>query len=137
MADCKKVLFLSVLVLVVAQSSQSPVASPSQDDNLNVDLNVDLTCIANSTCIKNVSNKVVRALHMKKLIDFGAFTIEPLKNAKNVEGRSMSKLTDLINGNAIRVPLGSYSLSLQKSEEYDNYLEVAVSKTIEGKSIRK
>lgn len=135
MVQCKKVLFLSVLAIVVTQSSQSHVGSTSQENSENVDLNVDLTCIANSTCFKNVSNKVVRALHMKKLIDFGAFTIEPLKNAKKVEGRSMSKLADLINGNALRIPLGSYSLSLQKSEEHDNYLEVAVSKTIEGKKI--
>ena len=133
MVQCKKVLFLSVLIVVVTQSLQSPVGSTQQDDNQNVDLNVDLSCIANSTCVKNVSNKVIRALHMKKLIDFGAFTIEPLKSVKKNEGRSMSKLANFINGNAIRVPLGSYSLSLQKSEEYDNYLEVAVSKTVEGK----
>lgn len=133
MIHCKKVLFLSVLAVAVAQSVQSPVGSMPQDDNENLDLNVDLSCIANATCINNVSNKVVRALNMKKLIDFGAFTIEPLKNAKKTEGRAMSKFTDLISGNAVRVPLGAYSLSLQKSEEYDNYLEVAVSKTVEGK----
>lgn len=133
MVQCKRVLFLSVLVIVVAQSSQSPVGSTSQDDNQNLDLNVDLACMANTTCINNVSNKVVRALHMKKLIDFGAFRIKPLKNFKKVEGRSMSKLADLINGNSLRVPMGSYALTLQKSEDYDNYLEVAVSKTVEGK----
>lgn len=126
----KQVLCLSVLVLVVQQSSQSPVASKAESDN--VDLNVDISCVANATCVKNVSSKVVRALNQKKVIDFGAFSIEPLKNAKKVEGRSVSMFWDIAGSNALRVPLGSYSLTLQKSEEHDNYLEVAISKTVEG-----
>lgn len=123
------ILFLTVLVVVIKQSSLSPI---TQDDNQNVDLNVDLLCIANSTCVKNITNKVVRALNMKKVIDFGAFMIEPVLNAKKVEGRSMSKIAELISSNSLRVPLGSYSLSLQKSEEYDNYFEVSISKLVEG-----
>lgn len=126
----KKVLCLSVLVLVIKQSSQSPLGSKAQEENVDVD--VDISCIANATCINNVSNKVVRALKLKQVINFGAFVIEPVPNAKAVEGRSASKLWDLVATNSLHVPLGSYSLSLQKSEEYDNYLEVVVSKTVEG-----
>lgn len=130
----KKFFVLAVLVLVIKQSSPSPIA-PKDEDNQKVDLNVDLSCIANSSCVKNFSTKVVRALNMKKVIDFGAFTVEPVKNAKKeVEGRSMSKIGELINSNSLRVPLGSYSLSLQKSEQYDNYFEVSFSKIVEGES---
>lgn len=125
-----KVLCLSVLVLVIHQSTQSPV---KPQDSQNVDLNVDLSCITNATCVTNVSNKVVRALSSKKVIDFGAFSVEPVKNAKEVEGRSLSKLAQIINSNALRVPIGSYSLTLQKSQDYDNYFEVSVSKNGEGK----
>jgi len=128
MFHCNKVLFVSVLVLVINQSSQSPV---QPQESQSVDLNVDITCIVNATCVKNVSNKVFRGLNLKKVIDFGVFSIEPVPNAK-VEGRSMSKFSQLANTNAIRVPIGAYSLSLQKSEQYDNYLEVSVSKTEEG-----
>lgn len=128
MFQYNKFLFLSVLVVVIKHSSQSPVAAEE-----NVDLNVDLSCVADATCIKSLSNKVVRALSQKKVIDFGAFVIEPLKNAKPFEGRSMSKLWEFVSSNAVKIPVGAYSLSLQKSEEYDNYLEVVVSKTVEGK----
>lgn len=131
MFHCKRLLFLSLLVFVIKQSSQSPLGSKVEAEN--VDLNVDLSCVSNSTCIKSVSKKIVRALSSRKVIDFGAFTIEPVKNAKKIEGRSMSKLWDFANNNALRVPLGSYSLALQRSEEYDNYLEVSISKNTEGK----
>lgn len=131
MFQYKKFLCLSVLVLLIEQSSQSPTGSKVEHE----DLNVDLSCIANATCVKNTSNKVVKALNLRKVIDFGAFTIEPVANAKVVEGRSMSKFWEVAGSNALRVPLGAYSLSLQKSAEYENYLEVSVSKTFEGKEI--
>lgn len=125
-----RALLLSVFLVIVTQSSQSPVDQASQKPE---NLDVDISCVANVACVKNVANKVVRALHKKKAIDFGSFSIEPKKNTKKVEGRSMPKLWELTTNNALRVPLGPYSLTLQKSEEYENYFEVAVSKTVEGK----
>lgn len=133
MSQYKNLLCLSVLLLAVTQSLQSPVAMSSESDN--VDLNVDFGCIANAACATSVSSKVVKALNLRKSIDFGAFVIEPLPNAKTVEGRSLSKFWEFANGNSLRIPLGAYSLSLQKSEDYDNYFEVSVSKTVEGKEL--
>lgn len=121
----KKVLFVSVIVFVVSQSASSPVASSAEE------ISVDITCIANATCLKGVSNKVVRALKLKKPIDFGMFTVSPLKNAKT-EGRSFTKFWDIASSNAINVPLGNYAVNIQKSDEYNNYLEVSVSKAVEG-----
>jgi hypothetical protein len=122
----KKVLILSVIVIIVNQSASTPVAHPEE-------INVDIACIINATCLKAVSNKVVRALKLKKPLDFGILTVEPLKNAKT-EGRSFTKFWDIASSNAINVPLGNYALNVQKSDQYENYLEVAVSKTVEGKN---
>lgn len=124
----KKVLLLSVLVIVVKSSVQTPVASSSHED-----ISVDISCITNATCLKAVSNRAIRALKLKKALDFGAFTVEPLKNAKT-EGRSFTKFWDIASSNSIRVPVGQYALNIQRSDEFDNYLEVAVTKSIEGKS---
>lgn len=126
----EKFLCLTVIALVIKQSSQSPVGSKAQEANL--DLKLDLSCIANVTCVNNVSNKVVRALNLRQAVDLGLFTIEPVPGAKATEGRSMSKFWEFASNNALRIPLGAYSLSLQKSDQYENYLEVAVSKTEEG-----
>jgi hypothetical protein len=123
---CKKVLFISVLIFAVKQSTQSPVVAAPQEDSVNID--VDIACIANATCLSSVSNKVIRALKLKKNIDFGAITVTPLKNAQT-EGRAVTKFWDIASSNAINVPIGAYSLSVQKSEDYDNYLEVSIAKS--------
>lgn len=112
--------------------SASPVGSKSQEEV--DDLSVDLSCVTNASCIANLSNKLVRALKTRKMIDFGAFSIEPVNT---VEGRSTSKLWDIAATNALTIPFGAYSLSLQKSEEYENYLEVSISKTVEGERKKK
>jgi hypothetical protein len=125
---CRKVLCLTVLLVVLKTSSQSPVKSEE-----NVDINLDIECISNATCMKSASNKIVRALKLKKPLNFGgAFTVEPLKNVKIDEGRSFNKLWDIVTSNSVRIPIGAYSLSLQRSEEHENYFEINVSKTVEG-----
>lgn len=134
MFQYKNVLFLSVLVLVVKHSSQSPLGSVDQDANQDKELNVDFKCITNPSCIKSVSNKLVKGLNQKQVMDFGAFVVEPVENPKN-EGRSVSKFSDILSNNALRIPFGGYSISLQKSEDYDNYLEVSISNAVEGKTI--
>lgn len=124
----KKVLFLSVLVIVVKSSVQTPVAPATRED-----INLDLTCVSNATCLSAVSNRAIKALKLKKALNFGIFTVEPLKNAKT-EGRSFTKFWDIASSNAVRVPFGSYSVNVQKSEEHENYLEIALMKTVgEGK----
>jgi hypothetical protein len=126
----KKVLFISVFIFAyVKQSAQSPVSVDEQ----SVEVDIEVDCISNATCLKSVSNKVVRALKLKKSLDFGLFTIEPLKNAQT-EGRSFTKFWDIASSNSIRVPIGNYAVNVQKSNEYDNYLEVAVSKIVEGRN---
>ncbi|KAG5671903.1 hypothetical protein PVAND_002072 [Polypedilum vanderplanki] len=131
--NCKKVLFLSVLIFAIKQSAQTPVSS-SQEDHVNID--VDLSCITNATCLTSVSNKVIRALKLKKSIDIGPISVTPLKNAQN-EGRAVTKLWDIAGNNAINIPIGAYSLSVQKSDEYENYLEISVSKSaFEGRRRR-
>lgn len=132
--NSKTVLFISVLVFAIKLSSPSPVAhEDNQQQQQNVDIDIDIACIANSTCLKSASNKVIRALKLRKSIDFGLLSITPLKS-EGTEGRSFTKFWDIASTNSIRIPLGQYSLSVQKSEEHENYLEVAVSKTIvEGK----
>lgn len=128
-------LVLSVFVLtvfLVKLSSQSLLGNMPIPTTVSLN-NVDLSCVTNSTCMKHVSNEIAKALSKRKSIDFGTFSIQPLENANKSLGRSSSTLWDVISKSTVRIPLGAYALTVQKTEEYDNYIEVAVAKQIEGK----
>jgi hypothetical protein len=91
-----------------------------------------LSCIQNKTCAKNLANDFVGALNNKKEIDFGGFSIEPTSDKEaSVEGRS-SKFVNLFNRNLVRIPVGLFDLTIQKSSDYDNYFEFAVARKVEG-----
>lgn len=128
----KKITYLLALIYLVELS----VASTSQlvEDNAQVALDkVNITCAMNLTCIKSVTNELVSGLNQRKSINFGSFSIEPVENTNAVASARSSKFFDLINGNAIKIPFGPVSLSFQRSADYENYMEVAVLRKVEGK----
>lgn len=129
----KIVIFTVLIVAFVNKSLQSPITTDAQNEVKNVDISMDFSCALNSSCVEKVTNKIVRALKTRSSVNFEIFEIKPVKNAKQSEGRSMSKIWDFVNGNSIRVPFGSYSLNLQKSTEHENSLEFFVGKAVEGK----
>lgn len=91
-----------------------------------------LSCIQNKTCAKDLANDFVGALNKQKKIDFGAFSIEPTNDkVKPNEGRS-SKFSSLFSRNLVKIPLGAFDFTVQKSSDYDNYLELAVARRVEG-----
>ncbi|CRK92103.1 CLUMA_CG005669, isoform A [Clunio marinus] len=133
MYQYQKFVLLSVFLLFIQQTSESPVEKTRKIKPEKVDLNVEVFCVTNSSCINNVLNKIVKALMTRKIINLGLFSIEPVKNIKEVKGRSLSKIWKIISNNALRVPFGDYSLTLQKSQEYENFMDVSIGKVVEGR----
>lgn len=83
-------------------------------------------CVNNATCISAVSEDVMQRLRSRKPVQLGIISIDPVGHGvTSFMGRSMSFL-DILNGNALKVPLGPMLLSVQRSIEYENYLEVAL-----------
>ena len=125
----KKITYLLALIYLVELSTSQLV-----EDNAQVALDkVNITCAMNLTCIKSVTNELVSGLNQRKSINFGSFSIEPVENTNVVASARSSKFFDLINGNAIKIPFGPVSLSFQRSVDYENYMEVAVLRKVEGK----
>lgn len=84
------------------------------------------SCVNNASCISAVSQDVMQRLRSRKPVQLGVISIEPVGHGVPFfTGRSMSFL-DILNGNALKVPLGPMLLSVQRSDEYTNYLEVAL-----------
>lgn len=84
------------------------------------------SCVNNASCISAVSQDVMQRLRSRKPVQLGVISIDPVGHSVTpFTGRSMSFL-DILNGNALKVPLGPMLLSVQRSDEYKNYLEVAL-----------
>jgi hypothetical protein len=130
----KSAILIVLMFALMNKSSQSPIDSQQQNEVNKVDISMKFSCALNSSCVESVSNRVVRALKSRSAVDFGIFTIEPVKNGlKSEEGRSMSKVWDFVNGNSIRVPFGKFSFNLQRSNEHENSLEFFIGQKVEGK----
>lgn len=129
MFHAKSAIFSIFFAVLLKESLQSPVDTHNGSE---VNISMDLSCVLETTCVDNVANKVVRALKTRSPVDFGIFSIEPVKGGAVEEGRSMSKLWDFMSGNAIRVPFGRYSLNLKKSTEKQNGLDLSVTQKFEG-----
>lgn len=127
---CISVVLLSVCHFCCGAAAESPV------DGLS------WSCVNNASCIKALSDDVLQKLRERKPVQLGGITVEPLSDSKGAadpaatfsSARSMS-FSDILNGNAITIPLGPMLLSLQRSDEYKNYLELALlRKASEGKT---
>ncbi|XP_037943420.1 uncharacterized protein LOC119676255 [Teleopsis dalmanni] len=107
-------------------------------DIVNTDFmdKISWNCANNGKCINNLTNSLWKSYRRGETINFGLFDVVKLPyNAKATHnfnltesGRSMSKVMDFINGNAVRIPIGPMVFSIQRSMEDSNYLEVALLK---------
>lgn len=92
-------------------------------------------CANNATCVKEVSTTVLEKLKQNESITFGGISVDPIDTAQ-FSGRSFS-FTGLLNGNRLKVPMGPVLLSVQRSKDYNDYIEVALlKKSNEGMILR-
>lgn len=127
---CLKYVVLTVLFssLVLAdkasQNSESLVSKMTWD------------CANNASCFDNVKNEFLHGLQQRKSFNFdGLFSIEPVgeKSKPISEGRGF--MSNIFADNKLRIPFGGLAMTIQRAEQYPEYLEVAVEKNVqeEGK----
>ena len=131
---CKIFIITVALFLCLAKHT---LATSVDSENL-IQTSMNWGCINNASCIKTVSDTALRQLHNKRSVNVGIFTIEPIKTKQVTSGRS-SKMMNFLSGNSVRIPIGPMVFSVQRSEDYDNYLEVSLLKKVtgEGRKIKK
>ena len=86
--------------------------------------NISWSCANNATCVSQVSNEILNSLKTRKPIKISGIVIEPLKQSAE-SGRS-ANFMDWMNGNSLKIPFGSMTLSVQRSDKYNDYMEVAL-----------
>lgn len=114
------------MILCTLCVSHSIANSVVDSDSSSAPESLSWSCINNASCISAISQDVMQRLRSRKPVQLGVISIDPVGNGvTSFTGRSMSFL-DILNGNALKVPLGPMLLSVQRSDEYKNYLEVAL-----------
>lgn len=110
-----------------SNSSSFGFSEDSKDllgDNLNWE------CANNASCVQNIADEVVNRLKQHRPLAFGGIEVEPLDNAVpslevTSQGRGLS-FVDLLSQNSVKIPLGPMVVSVQKSIDHKDYLEVAL-----------
>lgn len=125
---CKSILVIVLTVLCLVKYSTAEYASGKidNDDTTMVKDNLSWSCVNNGSCIIAVTNNIFNKLKSRKSIDLGFIKIQPIE-IKRFTGRSSSFL-DFLSGNAVQMPIGPMVFNIQRSSEYDNYLEIALLK---------
>lgn len=111
----KYIAFLFVLNVI---SSLSKCTAYTLSDHLNWE------CANNATCLKEVSTQILETLKQNESITIGGISVDPIDTAQ-FSGRSFS-FSGLLNGNRLKVPLGPVLMSVQRSKDYSDYIEVAL-----------
>lgn len=83
-------------------------------------------CANNATCVKEMSSTLLEKLKQNESIHLGGISVDPIDTTQ-FSGRSFS-FTGLLNGNRLKVPIGPVLMSVQRSKDYKDYIEVALLK---------
>lgn len=125
----KSVVLLAVVVISLASASENS-SSSWLDSKLN------WSCANNATCIENVKDEFIKGLQERRAFDFGgAFSIEPTGDVSHPISEGRGFVSDIFSGNALRIPIGALAVTVQRSADHKDYIEVALEKSFEGEGI--
>lgn len=117
-----------VAVDSAAPSSSSRISESEDAKDLLGD-NLSWECANNASCVQNIADEVVNRLKQHRPLAFGGIEVQPLDNAvpsdEASQGRAVS-FVDLLTQNSVKIPLGPMVVSVQKSIDHKDYLEVAL-----------
>lgn len=116
-----------VSVILVIVCSFNCIKS-DEHENLSISEHFSWKCANNATCVNRLAKSVISKLKNGKNIDLGLFEVEPIHLKPQFTGRSSSMLLNFLGGNAVKVPIGPMIFNIQRSDEYDNYLEISLLK---------
>lgn len=113
----------------------SSSATTSSHTNTDFVDKLSWKCANNASCLYSLASGILSSYRRGETVKFGFLDLVKLHkakskfNSKSAEtGRSMSSFVDFISGNAIRIPVGPMVFSVQRAEDDDNYIEVALLK---------
>ena len=119
-------------------ASASASAATTTSSRINTDFMDKLSwkCANNASCLYSLASGIFNSYRRGETVKLGFMDLVKLpkpsthktKSKPMETGRSMSQFVDFISGNAIRIPVGPMVFSVQRAEDDDNYIEIALLK---------
>lgn len=127
----RKMCLKSVVLLVAVVISLAAATENDNSDWLESQLNWE--CANNATCLENVKKDFIKGLQERRSFNFGgAFSIEPTGDLSKPINEGRGFVSDIFSGNALRIPIGNFAVTIERSPQYKEYMEVALVKSFEG-----
>lgn len=123
-----------------AASASTSTSTSAPSSHINTDFMDKLSwkCANNASCLYSLASGILSSYRRGETVKFGFLDLVKLPTSTHKKkssqynsaetGRSMSTFVDFISGNAIRIPVGPMVFSVQRAEDDDNYIEVALLK---------
>ena len=119
-------------------SGSAASAASTTSSRINTDFMDKLSwkCANNASCLYSLASGIFNSYRRGDTVKLGFMDLVKLpkpsthktKSKPMETGRSMSQFVDFISGNAIRIPVGPMVFSVQRAEDDDNYIEIALLK---------
>lgn len=121
---CMKYCVFAILFISLGQATADTNAD-SWETNISWD------CANNATCVNIVKTQFLNDLQNRRAINIAGFSIEPTgeQTAPIESGRGF--MSNIFSDNAVKIPFGGLVLSLQRSADYKDYIEVALEESAE------
>lgn len=122
-------MYKNVLVTLFVVCAITKFGAAENSEKLNSDEikeNFNFECANNPSCLNRVSKAIISRIKNRQEVDLGFVRIEPVER-KAVTGRS-STILDFLSGYAVKFAVGPMVFGVQRSEQYDNYIELALLK---------
>lgn len=120
---CMKYFVIAILFVSLGN------ASTAKDNALENNLNWD--CANNATCVNLVKNQLLNNLQNRKAINIAGIAIEPTGDQKAPIETGRGFMSNIFSDNAVKIPFGGLMISIQRSPEYKDYIEVALEESAE------
>lgn len=115
---------------VAAESAPSSSSGGGSGDDAKDLLGDNLTwaCANNASCVQSIADELVGRLKQHRPMSIGGIEVNPLADldAASQQGRGGLSFVDLLSQNSVKIPLGPMVVSVQKSVDHKDYLEVAL-----------
>lgn len=120
--------YYKIISVILVLMSLVNSAMLENSENFSISEHLSWKCANNATCVNKIAKSVSAFLKNGRAINFGLFELTPLDTKPKFTGRSSSMILDVLGGNAVKVPIGPMVFNIQRSVDYDNYLEISLLK---------